>query len=291
MPNTIPISVVIPAYNSQDCLRASIQSVQEQTYPVREIIVVDDGSKDATASVAFECGAKVIRQPNGGPAAARNNGIRHAKSPWIALLDADDSWLPNKLERQVLGITDDVSFLHTYCVIDETGPTTEDVVTFETLWKRNTLGTSTILMRKSAWEDVGGFEEDRGIMGVEDYNLWLRLVHKGHKVHTIRERLVHYTPADGNLSGQLERMMRSELNNVEKIDKACGLTPDQKRRKLVQIYEEWGRAMFHARDMKKARRCYGEILSIQPRVHALVRWMATYMPVSLLNLRRTAVHA
>ncbi len=49
--------------------------------------------------------------------------------------------------------------------------------------------------------------------------------------------------------------------------------------------------MFHARDMQKARRCYGEILSIQPRVHALVRWMATYMPVSLLNLRRTAVHA
>jgi glycosyltransferase involved in cell wall biosynthesis len=287
------ISVVIPAYNSEAFVAKTIATVQQQTVPVFEIIVVDDGSKDRTSEVAAACGndVRVLRQANGGPAAARNHGIREAKGDWIALLDADDLWLPNKIERQLACLTDGVSLVHTYCVFDETGPLTPDNVSFDQLWERNTLGTSTVLLKKSAWADVGGFDEDRSIMAVEDYNLWLRLLHKGHKFLTVRERLVDYTPAPGNLSGQHERMVNSELRNIEKIGQVCQLDADRIRAKQVKIYEEWGGALFHARQMNRARHCYSEILSRQVKLSALVRWAATYVPVSVLNLRRRNVPA
>jgi GT2 family glycosyltransferase len=97
---TLPISVVIPSYNSEAFVAAAIASAQGQTAAPAEIIVVDDGSTDRTADVANEAGARVITQPNSGPASARNRGIQAASQPWIALLDADDLWEPRKLELQ-----------------------------------------------------------------------------------------------------------------------------------------------------------------------------------------------
>lgn len=97
------VSVVIPAYNAERTLAAAIESVLGQTYRDLEIIVVDDGSADGTAGVAARFGEDVrcIRQKNAGAAAARNAGILAAQGDAIALLDADDLWLPEKLERQV----------------------------------------------------------------------------------------------------------------------------------------------------------------------------------------------
>jgi len=98
--NTAPISVVIPAYNSERFLTEAIQSVHAQTLPVTEIIVVDDGSSDNTAAVAASLGASVTRQPHRGISAARNAGIGAASCEWIAFLDADDLWMPEKMECQ-----------------------------------------------------------------------------------------------------------------------------------------------------------------------------------------------
>ena len=95
-----PVSVVIPAYNSQEFIGESISSVKAQTLPVSEIIVVDDGSSDRTADVAARHGVTVIQRPHGGVSAARNTGIRAAKYDWIALHDADDIWEPRKIEYQ-----------------------------------------------------------------------------------------------------------------------------------------------------------------------------------------------
>lgn len=94
------ISVVIPAYNAERHLAAAVASVRAQTLPVAEVIVVDDGSSDATASVAEGLGVRLVRQPNGGAAAARNAGVRVATGNQIAFLDADDVWKPNKLAEQ-----------------------------------------------------------------------------------------------------------------------------------------------------------------------------------------------
>jgi glycosyltransferase involved in cell wall biosynthesis len=95
-----PISVVVPAYNGEWFVGAAIQSVQAQTLGVSEIIVVDDGSTDRTAEIAKELGAAIIQQPNRGVSAARNAGIRAARNEWVAFIDQDDLWKPQKIERQ-----------------------------------------------------------------------------------------------------------------------------------------------------------------------------------------------
>lgn len=100
------ISVVIPCYNAAAFLRATIESILGQTQPVLEVIVVDDGSTDDSANIAESFGppVRVIRQPNQGESAARNRGIEAAGGDWVAFLDADDLWLPTKVELQAEAI-------------------------------------------------------------------------------------------------------------------------------------------------------------------------------------------
>lgn len=96
-----PLSVVVPAYNSACHLSETLESIAQQTWPVAEVIVVDDASSDNTSTIARASGARVIHQPhNAGPSAARNAGVAHARFPWIAFLDADDRWYSTKLEDQ-----------------------------------------------------------------------------------------------------------------------------------------------------------------------------------------------
>ena len=104
------ISVVIPAYNAEKTIIECINSVLNQTRIdlIEEIIIVDDGSKDQTANVVRENFdnklIRIISKSNGGVSSARNTGIKSAKGKWIALLDSDDIWLPNKIEKQVKAI-------------------------------------------------------------------------------------------------------------------------------------------------------------------------------------------
>jgi len=100
MTDVLPISVVIPAYNAEDFIGEALESVHAQTLPISEIIVVDDGSSDRTANIARSYGASVIQQANRGVSAARNVGIRAATKSWIAFLDADDIWEPEKIQYQ-----------------------------------------------------------------------------------------------------------------------------------------------------------------------------------------------
>lgn len=104
-------SVVIPAFNAAATLARAIESVRAQTWPAHEIIVVDDGSSDATASVAESFGHAVtlIRQPNSGVAAARNAGARAATGDWLAFLDADDWYYPDRLRLHAEWIAEDVA--------------------------------------------------------------------------------------------------------------------------------------------------------------------------------------
>src|SRR5258705_11929360 len=98
----LPISVVIPAYNASAYLAEALESVRGQTAQPTEVIVVDDGSTDATAAIARAGGATVLSQPNMGISAARNAGIRAATQPWVAFLAADDLWEADKLPAQWL---------------------------------------------------------------------------------------------------------------------------------------------------------------------------------------------
>src|SRR5690242_3384038 len=97
------VSIVIPAYNCGDFIRDALDSVVGQDYPAVEVLVVDDGSTDDTCGIVTSYGSTVtlVRQSNAGAAVARNEGMRRARGEYVALLDADDVWLPGKLKAQV----------------------------------------------------------------------------------------------------------------------------------------------------------------------------------------------
>jgi glycosyltransferase involved in cell wall biosynthesis len=96
---TVPFGVVVPAYRAARFLPRCLASIEAQTLAPAAVVVVDDGSDDETAEIAARCGATVIRQPNRGPASARNAGVAALATPWVAFLDADDVWKPHALAR------------------------------------------------------------------------------------------------------------------------------------------------------------------------------------------------
>jgi glycosyltransferase involved in cell wall biosynthesis len=188
------ISVVIPTYNRQDTISRSIQSALEQTYSPIEVIVVDDGSTDATDQILRQFGGNinVLRQPNGGPSAARNKGILAAKGSAIAFLDSDDTWLPDKIMRQaeLLSRGGDIvpccvsnallepaldGHRTSFGIASIKGPV-EDGFWMNPafiLATRFLLFNQVVLVRREALDKVGGF--DNGLRLLEDYDLALRL--------------------------------------------------------------------------------------------------------------------
>ena len=182
--STPHISVIIPAYNAAEFVGQAIESAIAQTLPAHEILVIDDGSKDDTVSAVEKYLPKVrlLQRQNGGPAAARNLGIRESTGEWLAMLDADDTWLPTKLEKQSVHTgKSKVGIVHAYENDDDTpSPSTID---FSEMWKRNWISNTTALVRREAFVQVGGLDESRELISVEDYNLWLRIVFAGSVVH------------------------------------------------------------------------------------------------------------
>jgi glycosyltransferase involved in cell wall biosynthesis len=178
----IKISVVIPAYNAAWCLPRCLKSVFAQTLKPEEVIVVDDGSTDNTAAVAAGLGASVISRRNGGLSAARNTGIQNASGEWIALLDADDLWAPDKLERQVACIRPDTVLV--YCGIhyfDDNGsrgerPAIDPVLARKMLRYCNPIPCTYIVRREALMRD-GGYRED--IRACEDWEMLVRLQQLG----------------------------------------------------------------------------------------------------------------
>ncbi len=191
MPNGTPsqalVSVVIPTYRRAAFLRRAIESVLAQTYPPVEVIVVEDGSRDA-GNVASSFGERVryVWQENQGAAVARNTGAAGARGAWIALLDDDDYWVPDKLERQ-MALVDafpSIGFVHAnyFWVRDgKREPRPErrvhavpsGWVTQELILSRFSINTSTALIREDVFRRVGGFNPAYRV--VQDYDLWIRL--------------------------------------------------------------------------------------------------------------------
>jgi glycosyltransferase involved in cell wall biosynthesis len=283
------ISVVMPAYNAAGFIQRAIRSVWAQTHLPLELIVVDDGSSDDTAAVAASVDprTRVIRQANGGPGAARNRGVKESAGDWIAFLDADDAWRPNKLERQ-LPQTErrdvDVVFSHVVDPLEKWTPKAE--LSFDVLWDQNYIGLSTSLVRTTSFESIGGFDEDRAILGIEDYNLWLRMASRGAKFVFVPEELTEYTPAPGNLSSNYLKIAKASARNAEKLAEFSGMEPGRLQAKLAAIYEEYGIALLHARDLPAARTYLRESLRYRRDRRNALRWLSTFAPRPVLDLRR-----
>lgn len=185
----LKISAVIPAYNAERYVAAAVDSVLAQTYPAFEVIVVDDGSIDGTAAVLTRYGNTIryIRQENRGEPAARNSGIRNATGDFIAFLDADDLWTPDKLQLQAeylqahkncaLVYSDMATFSETGTVLRSFRerfkfPFVAGKI-FTQLFSRNMFGSGSVVFRKSCVDVVGWFDES--LLIGSDYEMWLRI--------------------------------------------------------------------------------------------------------------------
>jgi GT2 family glycosyltransferase len=185
-PKGIQITIVIPVFNREHMIRRSIDSVLSQSYPSEEIIVVDDCSTDGTPGILESYGdkIKIIRLPdNSGPSRARNEGIKHAGTEWIAFLDSDDSWEKDKLKSQV----EYLMRYPFYQIIQSeekwirngkrVNPCTHHKKPFGWIWEQSLerclVSPSGVMLTKSLLERHGGF--DPGLPVCEDYDLWLKI--------------------------------------------------------------------------------------------------------------------
>jgi glycosyltransferase involved in cell wall biosynthesis len=194
-------SVVIPCYNFQDYLSEALMSVKDQTQPVREVIVVDDGSSEPIHPPEGWKGPplQVIRTDNHGLGAARNMGIRNSTGEFIAFLDADDKWDAKKIEMQERALVSDTKAVacYTRCVCRPGflgfGPyppldvTRDDFLRI--IWYQLFFPPSSVMVRRDALLRAGLFREDLG--NGEDIELWLRLLSIGHFIQ-VPEPLCYY---------------------------------------------------------------------------------------------------
>ena len=220
------ISIIVPCYNAAGTLPATVQSALAQTYPRIEIILVDDGSTDDTSAVMAALAAQddritVLSQENAGVAAARNLGIAAARGDFIATLDADDLWAPEKLEAQMRCFSDpDVGVVYTWFEhIDENDRVfsggfhfefSGDV--FEQLCAIDFIGNgSNALTRAHLMRDVGGYDtalRARGAEGCEDWKIALLLAERT-RFAVVPRALLGYRLTWNNMSSQFRKFTRS----------------------------------------------------------------------------------
>lgn len=214
------ISVIIPTWNSQRYLGAALESVYHQTTMPLEVIVIDDGSIDATASVAQAYPVHYAYQDHAGAASARNKGLRLAQGELIAFLDSDDLWLPEKLERQIQAFDLNSKLQICFTGIEQfISPDTPDVQNQVILREglETTPTTSTLLARRKTFEQVGDFPAFQG----GDWIAWLSAAqHLGLEIQTIpsclARRRIHYNNTGRTLKTEIQsdylRMLRQHLH-------------------------------------------------------------------------------
>lgn len=210
MNRVAPVTVVIPAFNAGQYLGITLDSLQQQTFSPEAVVVIDDGSTDDTAAIARARDVTLVQQQQQrGPGAARNRGVEVAKTEFVAFLDADDWFAPDKIERSVK-VLDEIGGA---CLATDAWIVRGDrvegrknqrlvvpsVLTTERLLQGNPIVCSTVVARTAAVRAVGGFDEHSDLIATEDFDLWLRLSQK-EPIAYLDEPLAFYRVHAGSLS-------------------------------------------------------------------------------------------
>ena len=237
------ITAIIPTYNRHEKTVRAIESILNQTKPVDEILVIDDGSDE---TFMFECNSlktslRVLRHDsNKGVSAARNTGIRSSRNDWLAFLDSDDEWCPLKIEKQIQDQNSNPKILFFYT--EENWLRNGKIVNkkkhqkkhsgriFEECLKQCFIGASTLLLHKSVFDEVGLF--DTKLTVCEDYDFWIRASHK-FEIHFNDKPLINkYGGHEDQLSTKYIAMDYYRLLSLIKILKTLDLS--LKEREIVQ---------------------------------------------------------
>jgi glycosyltransferase involved in cell wall biosynthesis len=239
------VSVIIATYNRAHFIRDAIDSVMAQSFTDYEIIVADDGSSDTTQKIVNSYGARVryFYQTNQGKAFAQNMAASHAQGDYLAFLDDDDIWYPNKLEIQIKLLEDNlvIGFVcsESY-LIDEKGNTLRhwtkkptNLETFESLYDENFIQHSSVVVRKGLFHAVGGVDER--LATTEDYDLWLRLA-KISRFKYINAPLVKYRQHATNKHKNTIQKLKDRVAVVSKPEYCANLKFLQKRLRVAREY-------------------------------------------------------
>ena len=226
------VTVVVPVHNGARFLAETLASVLAQTWSAVELVIVDDGSTDASPEIAagFASRARLLRQVNGGVAAARNAGAAHARGAFVAFLDQDDVWEPDLLATLVPELERQPECALAYAdswLVDARGgihgrrssfmrPAQGEV--FAELVPRNFVPVETALLRAETWRALGGF--DPALRYLEDWELCLRAARRGPFAYVDRP-LARYRVHARNLSHDIEPLLREGLELMKCVEERC----------------------------------------------------------------------
>ncbi|HEY1851598.1 MAG TPA: glycosyltransferase [Candidatus Binataceae bacterium] len=295
------VTAIVPVYNGAATIAEAIDSALAQSYRDLEVIVVNDGSTDATAEVLrrYDGRIRVIDRKNGGIAAARNTGVAATQSEYLAFLDCDDIWAPAMVERTVAALDDnrDCVLAYTNCaVIDSDGhdlrsalvgagvdhaPTLDEMLS--RLWP---IMPSAVIMRRSTFDACGGFSEEFRSYGFEDVIFWLRVREQG-AFHYLSECLVKWRFS----------LFPSPLKTRWRKPEACitfdrilreryGISSDRllaaRARANRSILGYIGLRALRDGNRASAREAFRRALQMKPtRVKSLLRYLKTYLPLGM----------
>lgn len=220
------VSIVMPAYKAEKTVAEAIRSVQAQSYPHWQLLVVDDGSPDGTADVVAELAKsdpriELVRQANAGPAMARQKALDHAHGRYIAFLDSDDLWLPGKLERQLAFMAEHRAALSytAFRRIQADGSGLGQLIsipsrlTYRALLGNTAIATSTAVIDKSI---TGEFSITKTYY--DDFVLWLSILKRGHVGLGLNEDLMRYRVMSGSVSRNKLRSARMVWRTYRDIE-------------------------------------------------------------------------
>lgn len=272
------VSAIIPAYNAEKFVNRAIESAIVQSHHLLEIIVVDDGSIDDTARAAARFPVTVIRQNNGGPASARNTGAKAARGEWLAFLDHDDTWHPEKTELQLKFVEPGID-----AVFSEKVPGKPDV-TFAEMFQRNYGGNpSSTIIRAETLRSLDYFDDALSLKGVDDYDLWLRFLIAGYKFATTPV-LYNFTPAENHYGAHTGKMLSAVLACIDKAAHLGNVSPPiaEERKRLARLASI--PELIQNRQLKEAR----EQIGILGFGRETASFMYAYLPAWVLNFARFA---
>ncbi len=213
------VSVIIPTYNSGRYIKEAIDSVLAQTYKNLEIIVIDDGSMDDTRTVLEQYAGKIkyFYKKNGGPASARNLGIKNSKGEYIAFLDSDDIWLTDKINLQLQEMSPDTGLIGSGTHEGNKSNFFITDITYVGLLIKNAFANSGTLVRRECFNKVGFFDESDKFKAVEDWDMWLRIARE-YNVKIIQRPLVKIRLREDGLCSpsNAAKMLNNELEVLAK---------------------------------------------------------------------------
>ncbi|PKM12792.1 MAG: glycosyl transferase [Gammaproteobacteria bacterium HGW-Gammaproteobacteria-3] len=242
------ISVIIPTFNRCESLRRALLSVIAQSHAAREIIVIDDGSTDATATMLKAEFPEVAYyfQNNGGVSAARNAGITRAKSTWLAFLDSDDEWLPEKLAHQVKRLnanptlkvchTEEIWIRHGHRVNAMKKHAKPGGWIFRQCLPLCAISPSSIMIHRAVFDAVGLF--DTALPACEDYDLWLRISARYPVACIETPQIIKYGGHDDQLSRKHWGMDRFRIQALQNIIENGALQTDDRSAAIAMLLKK-----------------------------------------------------